>query len=324
MKYKVSVVVPIYGTEKYIERCAKSLFEQTLDDIEYIFVNDCTKDHAIEKLEEVIKNYPERKDQIRIINLERNRGLAIARGTGFKQCKGEYIITCDSDDWVELDAYESMYRLAKDKNADIVICDFYKNDGVNKTVFPITHPTERLSLIKDMLYDKTKWCIWNKMFRANLLNKDITFPRLSMGEDCAFVLQLAYYCNKIAYTNKVSYNYFYNPSSLVNNPSEESRYKRFKEGMDNCQIVDSFYKDKEEYAELKGGLGYMLFQTKKLLLPTIQNDKFKAIWKKTCPGLEWKIFRDKRTPIKERFRSLLILSKIYPQITNKLGLTKCI
>lgn len=318
MKYKVSVVVPIYGTEKYIERCAKSLFEQTLDNIEYIFVNDCTKDHAIEKLEEVIKNYPERKDQIRIINLERNRGLAIARGTGFKQCKGEYIITCDSDDWVELDAYESMYRLAKDKDADIVICDFYKNDGVNKTVFPITHPTERISLIQDMLYYRATWSVWNKMFRANLLNEDITFPRFSMGEDCAFVLQLVYYCSKIIYTNKASYNYFYNPSSLVNSTSEESRYKRFKECMDNDRIVDSFYKDKEEYTKLKGGLCYMFFQTKNLLIPIIHHNKFKKIWERTCPGLEWNIFRDKRISIKERFRGLLIAMKIYPQITRKL------
>ena len=80
---KVSVVIPVYGVEKYIERCARSLFEQTLDDIEYIFVNDCTKDRSIDILNEVINDYPARKQQVRIVHHEENKGSALARLSGW-------------------------------------------------------------------------------------------------------------------------------------------------------------------------------------------------------------------------------------------------
>ena len=97
---KVSVIVPVYGVEKYIERCARSLFEQTLDDMEFIFVDDCTKDESIEVLKRVIDLYPVRKDQVKIIHHAVNKGLSRARETGVNAATGDYIGHCDSDDWV--------------------------------------------------------------------------------------------------------------------------------------------------------------------------------------------------------------------------------
>lgn len=88
---KVSVIVPVYKVEKYIERCARSLFNQTLDDIEYIFVDDCSPDRSIEILNQVIGDYPRRKDQVQIIHHASNQGLALARQTGLKAATGEYI-----------------------------------------------------------------------------------------------------------------------------------------------------------------------------------------------------------------------------------------
>ena len=103
---KVSVIVPIYNVEAYIERCAISLFEQTLDDIEYIFVNDCTPDNSMMILSEVLSRYPQRKEQVRIINQPKNQGAAKAREDGIKEARGEYIIHCDSDDWVDKNIYQ--------------------------------------------------------------------------------------------------------------------------------------------------------------------------------------------------------------------------
>lgn len=82
---KVSVIIPVYGVEKYIERCARSLFEQTLDDIEFIFVNDCTLDNSINVLETTLEEYPKRKSQVQIINFEQNQGAAKAREIGMKR-----------------------------------------------------------------------------------------------------------------------------------------------------------------------------------------------------------------------------------------------
>ena len=101
---KVSVVIPVYGVEKYIERCARSLFEQTMQEgIEYIFVDDCSPDRSIEILEKVLKEYPHREPQVKIIQHSKNQGIFYTRNTGVENATGEYIIHCDSDDWVEPD-----------------------------------------------------------------------------------------------------------------------------------------------------------------------------------------------------------------------------
>ena len=131
---KVSVCIPVYGVEKYIERCARSLFEQTMKDgIEFIFVNDCTKDKSIEILEQVLGEYPERKEQVKIIHHEKNKGLVAARKTGLAHATGDYIIHCDSDDWVDLNLYETMYNKAVEVNADVVCCPFLQFFSAEKT-----------------------------------------------------------------------------------------------------------------------------------------------------------------------------------------------
>lgn len=120
---KVSVIIPIYNVERYIGRCARSLFEQTLDNIEYIFVDDCSPDHSIAVLLSLIEKFPERKEQIRIIRHPRNLGLSSARNTGLSAARGQYVAHCDSDDWVDARFYEIMYNEAVSRNSDIVYCD---------------------------------------------------------------------------------------------------------------------------------------------------------------------------------------------------------
>ena len=123
---KVSVIVPIYNVEKYIEKCARSLCEQTLDDIELIFVNDCSTDKSIDILESVIKDYPNRAKQVQIIHQKVNGGSTMAREKGYEKSTGDYIIYCDADDWVDRDMYRKMYDTAIVRNADVVSCGFQR------------------------------------------------------------------------------------------------------------------------------------------------------------------------------------------------------
>ena len=126
---KVSVIVPVYGVEKYIDRCARSLFEQTLDDIEYLFIDDCTPDRSIDILQQVLDEYPQRKPQVVIHRMEKNSGQAAVRKWGMQNATGEYVIHCDSDDWVDTDMYRAMYEKAKEEEADVVVCDYFVHDG---------------------------------------------------------------------------------------------------------------------------------------------------------------------------------------------------
>ena len=117
---KISIIVPVYNVEKYIDKCLKSLVHQTLQDIEIIIVNDGTQD----KSEEIIEKYV-RGNQNKIKYYEKsNGGLSSARNYGLEYATGEYIAFLDSDDYVESNMYEEMYNLAKKENADMVECDF--------------------------------------------------------------------------------------------------------------------------------------------------------------------------------------------------------
>lgn len=123
----VSVIVPIYGVERFIEQCVRTLMDQTLRDIEYVFVDDCTPDNSMEILGRVIQDYPYRKGHVKVLHNKKNQGIALTRKTGIKECTGEYIIQVDPDDYVSLDYCEKLYATASKKHADIVWCDFYNN-----------------------------------------------------------------------------------------------------------------------------------------------------------------------------------------------------
>ena len=101
--YQVSILVPVYGVEKYIERCARSLFEQTYENLEYIFVNDCTPDKSMEILMRVMEDYPNRKGNVRIFHHEHNRGLSAARNTALDAATSPFVTHVDSDDYLDCD-----------------------------------------------------------------------------------------------------------------------------------------------------------------------------------------------------------------------------
>lgn len=118
----VSVVVPVYGVEKYIKRCAESLFSQTIAaSCEFIFVDDCSPDNSIGILKSVVQKYPAL--DVKIIVHEKNKGLASARNTGFAQVTGKYFINVDSDDWVEPNYIEVLVSEAERTCADITGCN---------------------------------------------------------------------------------------------------------------------------------------------------------------------------------------------------------
>lgn len=126
---KVSIAVPIYGVEKYIEQCAESLFGQTYENLEFIFINDHTQDLSMLILEDVIKKYPQRQKQIKIINHETNQGLAVARNTAIKHVTGQFVLWVDSDDFVDINLVTYLVEEQMKSDADIVLSDVYKFDG---------------------------------------------------------------------------------------------------------------------------------------------------------------------------------------------------
>lgn len=205
---KVSIIVPIYGVEKYIERCVRSLLEQTYENIEYIFVNDETLDNSIQKLNEVIKLYPHRCKHIKILSHKENKGLPAARNTGLSVATGDYIFHCDSDDWIEKDMIQSLCNKVTQESADIVWCDWYLSFEKNERYMTQPRYTTPIDALKGILSGVMKYNVWNKLVKRSLYEENhIQFPTgHGMGEDMTMIKLFAC-ANKVAYLSKAYYHY---------------------------------------------------------------------------------------------------------------------
>lgn len=206
---KVSIVIPVFKVRNFIERCACSLFEQTLKDVEYIFVDDASPDDSIDIVKACIERYPERKEQVRILVHEQNQGLPAARNTGLAVATGEYVFHCDSDDFVEREMLEEMYNAAKTQDADIVYCDFYLSFEKNERYMsnPVYETADDM-FKKGLLGGAMKYNVWNKLVRRSLYtDNDIIFPAgHGMGEDMTMI-RLAACAKSVAYVPKAYYHY---------------------------------------------------------------------------------------------------------------------
>lgn len=205
---KVSVIIPVYRVEKFIEKCAASLFSQTLDDVEFIFVDDASPDNSMAVLKKCIQQYPQRKAQIRMLVHKENKGLPAARNTGLAVASGEYVFHCDSDDFVEPDMLETLYDEAKKKDADIVWCDWYLSFEHNERYMKQPDYATPMEALKAMLAGLMKFNVWNKLVRRRLyVDNQIAFPAgYAMGEDMTMMLLFAV-AGRVAYIPQAFYHY---------------------------------------------------------------------------------------------------------------------
>ena len=176
-----------YNVSPYIERCAVSLFEQTFERIEFVFVDDCSPDDSIAILNEVAERYPERKPHIKLIRHTSNRGIGASRNTLLENASGEYLMWVDSDDFIELDMVETMIAKAYRTDADIVFCSYFQNSLERKQYVQKIAFSESKNRILDSSFEQPS--LWNKMFKLNLLLKNnLCFPlTINYGEDLSFV-----------------------------------------------------------------------------------------------------------------------------------------
>ena len=207
---KVSVLVPVYNVAPYVERCARSLFEQTLDDIEILFINDCTPDNSMDIIRRVLTEYPSRASQTFLYDMPKNGGQAIVRDFGMKKATGDYVIHCDADDWADRDLYETMYQNAMMTNADIVVCDeiYEEHRG------GIVHLVEELpATCRELLINWYRRTIGlflhNKLVRRSLYVEHAIYPwaGLNMWEDNGLIARVLYYGNTLSQIRGVYYHY---------------------------------------------------------------------------------------------------------------------
>lgn len=227
---KVSVVVPIYNVENYLDKCVDSIVTQTYKNLEIILVDDGAKDNS----GELCNKWAEKDDRIKVVHKE-NGGLSSARNAGMEVATGDYIMFEDSDDWLELELIEKCVERITEDNSELVIFGYKKVDEQGQNLGEFTFGNDTLSrneLAEQLFYRIVEMSFgyaWNKLYDFNVIKKSGLKNDSSIidREDLVFNMQMLSYWNKISYLEFAGYNYLQRTTSLLHN-SNLARLKNIK------------------------------------------------------------------------------------------------
>ena len=239
MKSDISIIVPIYNAEKYIEKCLTSLVNQTKKELEFILINDGSTDNT----EKVIKRFDDKR--IKYFKNE-NQGIGKTRNFGLSQATSKYIMFCDSDDYYELNMCELMYKKAEQEKLDLVICDFYKEYD-NGKIEPERIPTFKYTNLEEMpsLIRMVNLAPWNKIYKRDLIiNNNLLFEENLKYEDTPFVAKALGCADRIGKIDKCLNHY------IIHEQSETTvRDRRCFDIFKILDIIRNYYKGKKYIKE---------------------------------------------------------------------------
>ncbi|EMO7189185.1 glycosyltransferase family 2 protein [Pluralibacter gergoviae] len=256
---KVSVIIPVYNIEEYIEDCIHSLIHQTLEDCEFIFVNDGSTDRS----RTILSKYQKLDERIKVVD-KPNEGIATVRPLGVKHANGKYIFFLDGDDYLHNNALLNLYQCAVSSNVDIVAGSHSRiRNGTVEGYFDWGEEgiVSTSAFIKRSI-ELNNFYIWGKLFKSKLLVHDYYYGRSSYGEDGVLLMQIALLSNNCFIFNKNIYYYRLRPLSLTNLDTEKSYIDRYESSVFIRSFIKSQVTDKEI---LKCADLYYLFQVFKTI-----------------------------------------------------------
>ena len=213
---KISLIVPVYNTEQYLDKCLDSLAAQTLDDIEVLVINDGSPDNSRKVIEEYEKKYDFIHGYDKV-----NGGLSDARNYGIEKAAGEYVAFVDSDDYITPDMCEKMYRKAKEKDLDVVVCDTFMDYPDHSFVLKAN-----LNFSED---DVKNYIICYPNAPARLIKREIfnevSFEKGIWYEDLQLMPRLVFYTDKIGFSDEAFYHYVQRDESIMNSSNISEKHK---------------------------------------------------------------------------------------------------
>ncbi len=274
---KVSIIVPVYNTSNFLEKCMDSIIKQTLKEIEIIVINDGSTDNSLD----ICKAYAAKDCRVVLIDQE-NRGLSATRNKGVQAAKGEYVGFVDSDDWIEADMFEKMYLQAKESEAEVCLCN-YKVNYMEESV-PVALDIEKdvmenneifsdivINLIgpKDLNSNNKNImaCVWRMIIKKELLEKNniIFLEDITFMEDILYSLEVYSKCNKVCINRGYFYNYMLNTNSITMGYKENCKELSIKVYTAMKNILERDY----DYSILENRMDIRYFN---MLLSSIINE----------------------------------------------------
>lgn len=304
---KVSVVIPVFRVEKYIERCVRALMEQTLEDVEFLFVDDASPDGSMEIVKRVVAEY---NRTVRFLVHERNKGLPAARNTGLEAATGEYIYHCDSDDWPECTLLEKLVTAAEKADADFVYCEFFLSFSDKERYMSQTSYTDSMEMLeKGFLAGMTKYNVWNKLVRRKLyIDNGLCFPDgHTNGEDLLMVKAIRM-ANKVAYVPEALYHYNRTNENAITKTYSEKHFTDIKFNTDD---VIRFLKEHPithpeylEFFKLNQKLPFLFSQSRQQY----------RLWKLWYPEANKYIQKNREWPFRTRMVQKLATWHLFPLV----------
>ena len=306
---EVSVIIPFHNVAPFVERCVRSLMEQTLEDVEFIFVDDASPDESRSIIERVTAEYDR---NITSLTHGTNKGLPSARNTGLESASGKFIYHCDSDDWLEPTMLEKMYRAATDNDADYIYCDFFLDFGSSCRYMSTPDYTTPEQIIKEgFLAGQMKYNVWNKLVRRSLYEgpKPVRFPTgHSMGEDMTMIV-LAMGSKGVARVPNALYHYM------------KTNAGAFTQTFSSRHLEETLYNAGRTLDALKGWKvedkeRFMAYFKLGLKLPFLMTEEFSQykLWHKWYPEANRFIRSNKYLPLRTRCVQLFAKWHIYPLV----------
>jgi len=246
-KLKLSIIVPVYNVEKYLEKCLDSILGQTFRDFELIIVNDGSPDDS----DRIIESYKKADNRIRVINKE-NGGLSSARNAGIEEAKGKYLAFIDSDDWIEKEMFQCMLKKGEAAKADIVFCDVRGEyeDGTVKTIYQQATYFPELIVVAEnpRLFLEVECFSCNKLIARKLfIDHAIRFPEGLLYEDVATFPRLFFKAKRLVRVPKQLYHYIIRPGAITQVFSLKGLHY-----LKVIRLVEDFLKKEELWKNYKG------------------------------------------------------------------------
>ena len=243
MSKLISVIIPVYNVEKYLEKCVQSVINQTYKNLEIILVDDGSTDSSGKMCDEISKT----DSRIKVIH-KKNGGISDTRNAALKIATGDYFGFVDSDDYIASDMFETLCNLLENNNSDISIVsfyEFYKNKLIGVRDSKNLENLSKLDAIKELLIDsKIQSYTWNKLFKRELFN-DLEFPVGKNFEDIATTLLLFERANKVTLLEEPKYYYVRRDDSIVGD-------RNYKTYMDYLEVIyDKYFYLKDKYPEIE-------------------------------------------------------------------------
>lgn len=286
MEPEVSLIIPIYNAERFLERCLNSLFTQSLTNIEFVFVDDCSTDNSVALLKKILNNHLGKREQVKLIQHKINKGVAASRNSGLENATGKYIGWVDADDYVEQDMFEKMYFKAKITQADMVWCNYYNVNayGEMQEVKQIMAEDSR-TFGKALLLNQIQKSIWNKLMKRSVFEENnLRFLEgQDMGEDYNILFKVLHLSNNIAYLNESLYYYCHNNMKSI---SKQSNRKRIDQELANMEDMLAFIQDQQTQDYTIEELEKFKFFSKKKLLYSKDIEDFRS-WRNKFPEVNY-------------------------------------